>query len=179
MTRNFMNPKPKSDKLAKVRAHGEHVIVLAKQLADGNRPGALATIDREGKPHMRWMSTLSLQEFPCLYALTSPVSRKVEHIRANPNVSWMFTTESSSMVINLSGTASIVTDKNVINRIWRVIENKSNAFFLSLDTAADGIAVIETVIEDIECVVPRYDLHYPPKPSDYSILSPDILSPPE
>jgi general stress protein 26 len=157
-----MNPLLAGTKSEKTKAHGEHVIRLAKQLADGNRPGVLATVDRAGIPHVRWMSTLSLQEFPLLYALTSPASRKVEEIRANPKVTWMFTTENSSLVVNLSGTAKILSDKSDINRIWRIIENKSNAFFLSLDTDASGVAVIETLIEDMECVVPRYDLHYPP-----------------
>jgi len=175
----FMNPQSPSENQAKARTHGEHVILLAKRLADGNRPGALATVDRDGVPHLRWMSTLSLVEFPHLYALTSPTSRKVAHIRDNPKVSWMFTTEGSSMVINLSGKATVVTDKNAINRIWRVIENKSNAFFLSLDTAADGVAVIETLIEDVECVVPRYDLHYPPKQEDFPLLYPDKTPPKE
>lgn len=159
----IMNHPRTQERHEKITAHGDHVIRLAKQLADGNRPGVLATVDEDGLPHLRWMSTLSLREFPQLYALTSPASRKVEHIRNHPKVSWMFTAEGSSMVVNLSGTARVVSDKNEINRVWSVIENKSNAFFLSLDTAADGVAVIETTIEDVECVVPRYDLHYPAK----------------
>jgi general stress protein 26 len=107
------------------------------------------------------MATLTLAEFPHLYALTSPGSRKVEHIRNNPHVHWMFTNENSSVVLNLSGKATVVTEKHDINRIWRLIEEKSNAFFLALNADAEGVAVIDTVVEDIECVVPRYDLHYP------------------
>lgn len=144
------------------KKHGEHVVRLARQLADGNRPGVLSTVDSDGMPHLRWMATLSLQEFPHLYALTSPSSRKIDHIRHNPRVSWMFTTEASTVVINLSGTATVLTDKQAINRIWRLIENKSSAFFLALNTETEGIAVIDTLVENIECVLPRYDLHYPP-----------------
>lgn len=162
-----MAQKPSSSHGGRANAHGEHVIRLAKQLADGNRPGVLATVDHDGAPHLRWMSTLSLQEFPHLYALTSPASRKVAHIQRNPLVSWMFTTEMSSMVINLSGMAHVVIDKGEINRIWRLIENKTNAFFLSLDTMNDGVAVIDTIIEDVECIVPRYDLRYPAKDEDF------------
>lgn len=140
------------------------------QLADGTRPGVLATVDENGAPRLRWMETVSLKEFPHLYALTSPASRKVAHIRNNPRVSWMFTTESASMVVNLSGTATIVTDKAEICRVWRLIEDKSHAYFLNIDTAAEGVAVIDTQIEDIDCIVPRYDLHYPPKKEDYPDL---------
>ena len=152
------------------KIHAEHAIRLAKQLANGSRPGALATVDHDGRPHIRWMATLSLCEFPHLYSLTSPKSRKVEHIRANPKVSWMFTTEGSTMVVNMWGTATIVTDKTAVNRIWEMVEDKSNAFFLTLD-ATDGVTVIDTLIEDIECVVPRYDLHYPPKKDDLPLFT--------
>ena len=152
------------------KIHGEHVLRLARQLADGNRSGVLATVDEHGIPQVRWMATLSLNDFPHLYALTSPASRKVGHIRRNPRVSWMFTSEGQSMVVNMSGTASLITEKSEVNRIWRLIENKSNAFFLSLDTVSDGVAVIDTVIENIEATVPRYDLHYPPKRKEGSLL---------
>jgi general stress protein 26 len=158
-----MNPQLPPNRSKTNQAHGEHVLRLAKQLANGNRPGTLATVDRSGGPHIRWMSTLSLEEFPHLYALTSPTSQKVDHIRNHPQVSWMFTTEGSSMVVNLSGTATIISDKSALNRIWRLIEDKSNAFFLSLNTTTDGVVVIDTLIENVECVVPRYDLHYPSK----------------
>ena len=154
----------------KTKNCAEHVVRLARQLADGNRPGVLATVDREGAPHLRWMATLSLQDFPHLYALTSPTSRKVEHIHHNPRVSWMFTTDTSSMVINLSGTATLITDKSEVNRIWRLIENKSKCYFLSLDTVSEGVAVIDTVIEDVDCIVPKYNLHYPARDEDYPLL---------
>ncbi len=52
----------------KRKAHGDHILRLARQLADGGRPGVLATVDSDGLPHLRWMATLSLQEFPHLYA---------------------------------------------------------------------------------------------------------------
>jgi len=161
-----MNPDPWNKSHQGAKANGEHVLRLARQLADGNRPGVLGTVDESGAPHLRWMSTLSLQEFPHLYALTSPGSRKIQHIQKNPQASWMFTTEGSTMVINLSGTASLVTEKSEVNRIWRLIENKANAFFLSIENMAEGVAVIDTVIEEVECTVPRYDLHYPVKSQD-------------
>ncbi len=166
-----MGNKSSSQRSKRANAHGEHVIRLARQLADGNRPGVLATVDSNGTPHNRWMSTLSLQESPHLYALSSPASRKIAHIQQNPHVSRMFTTEMSSTEINLSGTAQIITERSEVNRIWRMTENKTNAYFLSLDTNNDGIAVIDTTIEDVECIVPRYDLHYPAKEEDFSELS--------
>ena len=151
--------------------HGEHVIRLAKQLADGARPGVLATVGCNGVPCLRWMATVSLKDFPHLYALTDPNSRKLEQIRMNPRVSWMFTTDTSSMGITLSGLATVITEKSEVNRVWRMIDNKAHAYFLDLDTVSGGVAVIDTIIDDIECVAPRYDLHYPPRSTDYPTLN--------
>lgn len=148
-------------------AHAEHVVRLARQLADGTRPGMLATVDDDGTPQMRWMQTLSLEHFPHLYALCSPMSRKVAQIRAHSRVSWIFTSESCNMVVNLSGNATLVTDPSEVNRIWRLIDRKENAYFLDIKSGAEGIAVIDTLVEEIDCSVPKYGLHYPPRRDDY------------
>ncbi|HEX4140179.1 MAG TPA: pyridoxamine 5'-phosphate oxidase family protein [Candidatus Methylacidiphilales bacterium] len=142
-------------------AHAEHVVRLARQLADGKRPGMLATVDSAGTPHMRWMQTLSLDQFPHLYALCSPSSRKVAQIRAQPRVSWIFTSETGNMVVHISGRAAILTEPAEVNRIWRLIEQKENAYFLDLKAGAEGVAVIDTLVDEIDCAVPKYGLHYP------------------
>ena len=141
-------------------SHAEHVVRVARQLADGRRPGLLATVDSVGTPQMRWMQTLSLQHFPHLYALCSPTSRKVAQIRAHPRVSWIFTSESGNMVVNLSGRANIIIDPSEVNRVWRLIEHKESAYFLDLKASAAGIAVIDTLVDEVDCSVPQYGLHY-------------------
>jgi general stress protein 26 len=162
-----MDLDPWNQSQQRAKANSKHVLRLDRQLADGNRPGVLATVDRTGAPHLRWMATFSLREFPHLYALTAPCSRKIEDISRNPRVSWMFTTEGATMVVNLTGTATLISEKSEVSRIWHLIDNKANAFFLGLHTATEGVAVIDTLIEDVECTVPRYDLHYPVKGEDF------------
>jgi general stress protein 26 len=154
-----------------IALHAEHALRLARQLADGNRPGMLATVDGDGTPQMRWMQTLSLDQFPHLYALCSPTSRKVAQVRAQPRVSWLFTSESGSMVVNLVGRANIITEPSEVNRVWRLIEHKENAYFLDLKTDADGIAVIDTLVDGVDCTVPKYGLHYPPRPDGFPGLT--------
>lgn len=152
------------------------MIEIAKRLADGNRPGVLGTVDTQDRPHLRWMATLSLQEFPCLYAISSAKSRKIEHIQAHPAVNWMFSNDEQSVIVNLMGSATIVTDSALVNRIWKMIENKSSAYFLSLQNEESNIAVIQTLIEDIQCVIPRYELkYYTSHLQDKSILGPAAL----
>ncbi|MCE0498781.1 MAG: pyridoxamine 5'-phosphate oxidase family protein [Methylacidiphilales bacterium] len=137
-----------------------HAIDLAKKLADGKRPGILGTVDQQGMPHMRWMATLSLHDFPLLYTITSPKSRKIEHIRHNPSVSWMFSDDTMTMIVNLRGKARIADDAGKMLHVWNLLEDKSKAYFLSIGADGLGYAVIETEIEDIDCIVPKYDIKF-------------------
>ncbi len=141
--------------------HAEYAIELAKKMADGTRPGILATVDEHGMPHLRWMATLSLQDFPLLYTITSPTSRKVQHIKDHPNVSWMFSNEEMNVIVNIRGQARVTNDPAKMQRIWNLLEDKSKAYFLSIAIAGPGFAVIETEIEDIDCIVPKYDIRFP------------------
>jgi general stress protein 26 len=140
--------------------HAEYVVDLAKKLADGKRPGILATVDENGVPQMRWMATLSLHDFPLLYTITSPASRKIQHIKNNSNVSWMFSNEEMNVVVNIRGKARIVSDSGKMQRVWKMLEDKSKAYFLSINSDGPGFAVIETEIEGIDAVVPKYDIKF-------------------
>ena len=153
--------KGSSDPHKRLQAEAaEHAIALAKKLADGKRPGALCTVDKQGVPHMRWMATLSLHDFPLLYTITSPKSRKVEHIKHNPNVSWMFSDDTMTVIVNLRGKARIVSDAGKMHHVWNLLEDKSKAYFLSIGIDGQGYAVIETEIEDIDCIVPKHDIKF-------------------
>ena len=138
----------------------EYVIELAKKLANGRLPGILATVDDEGVPHMRWMATLSLDDWPLLYTITSPVSSKVLHINQNPNVSWLFTNEEMNLVVNIHGKARIATEFETMKHVWDLLEDKSKAYFLNIATEIPGFAVIETEISKIEAVAPKYDIRF-------------------
>jgi len=140
--------------------HAGYVVDVAKKLADGRRPGILATVDEHGMPHMRWMATLSLHDWPLLYTITAPNSRKIQHISANPNVSWMFSNEEMNVIVNIRGKARITTDSGKMQRVWKVLEDKSKAYFLSIAPDGPGFAVIETEIEDIDCIIPKYDINF-------------------
>lgn len=140
--------------------HAEYVVDLAKKLADGKRPGILATVDEQGMPHMRWMATLSLHDWPLLYTITSPASRKIRHIVKNPQVSWMFSNEEMNVIVNIRGKAQMTNDSSKMQRIWKLLEDKSKAYFLSIASDGPGFAVIETEIQDIDCIVPKYDIKF-------------------
>jgi general stress protein 26 len=140
--------------------HADYVIDLAKKLADGKRPGILSTVDKQGMPYSRWMATLSLHDWPLLYTITSPTSQKIQHIIDHPSVSWMFSNEERTVIINIRGRARIARDFEKMERVWKLLEDKSKAYFLTNPIDGPSFAVIETEIEDIDAIVPQYDIRF-------------------
>lgn len=148
---------------------GEDIIGVAKGLVDGHHLGVLSTVNESGKPEVRWMSTLSFDDFPRFYTLTHPHSRKVEQIQRHPAVNWMFSNDDLSLILNLIGKARVLTDTPTLKRVWQKIEDKSQAYFLKEYAKGPGFVVIETTVEVIECTSPDKALHF--------TISPELLAP--
>jgi len=138
----------------------EDVMNLARQLINGEHPGILCTIDDEGFPRMRWMSTLSFDDLPVFYTLTSPKSRKVKEINRYHGVSWMFFNQDMSLVLNITGTAKVRSDAGILRRVWKQIRDFSHAYFLKNCDEGEGYVVIETHVKRIECNSPKNGLRF-------------------
>lgn len=137
----------------------EDVIGLAKSLVDGRHLGILTTVNEKGKPEVRWMSTLAFDRFPVFHTLTAADSRKVRQIAANPAVNWMFFNHDLSLILNLTGTARILTDRRTLKHIWKEAKDKSHAYFLKAYEKTPYVA-IETTIDSIECNSPKNGLRF-------------------
>lgn len=128
---------------------------LMRNLIDGQHPGLLTTVDERGHPRARWMATFAFERFPHIHTLTSPDSRKLAQIAETPYVNWTFSNQDLSLILNLSGTARVVTDKMLIRRVWRQIQDKSHAYFLNNFREKPGFVVLETTVTEIECCLPQ------------------------
>jgi len=161
-----MNTTPEIDSDSFDIEDCEDIIGLAKHLVDGTRAGILTTINLDGKPEARWMSTLSFDGFPVFHSLTGPDSRKVTEIKHHPDVNWMFSNHDLSLVLNLIGKARIITDTVMLKRVWQHVEDKSHAYFLNQYSKGPGFVVIETVVEAIECTSAKNGFRFALNPSD-------------
>ena len=145
----------------------EKVIGMVRQLLKGNNPGILTTVDLSGFPQSRWMATMSFDDFPNLYTLTSATSRKVAQIQEHPIVDWMFSNRDLSFIVNLTGRAGIfLRDAETMKRVWQQIVDKSRAFFLGDSVDDRGFVVIHTKVEMIECTIPRKVLKFAIDPAE-------------
>jgi general stress protein 26 len=136
------------------------ILGIAKGLVNGQHPGILCTVDGNGIPHVRWMSTLNFDEFPIFHTLTAPHSRKVIEIKEHPDVTWMFFNQDMTLVLNLTGTARVLTDPRTCKRIWKKVEDKSHAYFLDQFGKTEGFVVVETKVDRIECTNPKSSLRF-------------------
>ena len=144
----------------------EDVYGLVKELINGMHPGILTTVDAEGRPQARWMSTFCVDAFPLFYTLTSPGSRKVVHIRAHPEVNWMFFNRDLSLIVSLAGKARVVTEGKLLRQVWKLVKDKTLAYFLKDLNAGSDFVGIETQVESIECNSPKNCLRFPVKPRE-------------
>lgn len=138
----------------------EDVIGLAKSLVNGKHPGILSTVDAEGKPQLRWMATLSFEEFPIFQSLTSSNSRKVAEIAHSPQVNWMFFNHDMSIVLNLRGTAKVIADPEEIERVKARIAGVDHAYFQNGFLEERGMVIVETTVETIECTLPKNSFRF-------------------
>ena len=131
-----------------------------KELIDGSHPGVLTTIDLLGFPRARWMATLSLEKLPFIYTLTSATSRKILEIERNPAVTWLFSNSDLSMAVSLTGNARVRRDAEARIEAWRLIKDKSHAYFLKNCVEGAGYVVIETMVNLVECCTPKNALRF-------------------
>lgn len=133
----------------------EGLFDFARRFVDGRRPGVLSTVDAEGAPHSRWMATTTAERLPFILTLTAAGSAKVRQIRSNPNVSWLFSNEDFSLVLNLRGRATIHVDTPTVKRAWNAIPEKDRPYFLSDPGPKPAIAVIETLVDQLDFAAPE------------------------
>jgi len=144
----------------------EDILGVVRTLIDGTRPGILATLDGKGFPRMRWMSSLACGEFPNLYTLTASTSRKIDHLRDHPRVTWMFFNIDLSLVVTLIGRADVLEDRKALAHVWNHVTDKQHAYFLRNCTNGPSTAVIRTRIERVECTTPENYMHFDVPPSE-------------
>jgi general stress protein 26 len=155
----------------------EDIYGLVQELIDGTHPGILTTVDAEGRPQARWMSTFCVDTFPVFYTLTAPGTRKVTQIQGHPEVNWMFFNRDLSLIVTLGGKARVVTEAKLLRKAWKRVKDKTLAYFLRDLNAGPDFIAIETRVESIECNSPKNFLRFSVKPGEIRPWPPESKFP--
>ncbi len=112
------------------------------------KTAVLATADKNGKPHMRWMSPTILPEnLHAVYAVTSPQAPKLQEIRTGHPVEWMIQPRTIETVITIRGKINVIENPSLNAQLMETLARRLNVFWKVNHDEADFV-VLETVIEE-------------------------------
>lgn len=138
----------------------ESDIERARTLMDAmNRGGRgqalLSTVTVLGEPHATWMGAWLPGGGQEVLTITSPDSKKIRNIRANPKVEWLFGENSREGLLYLTGAAEVLEGVAEIKRCWNSLPRKEESFFMRFYNSGLGFAIIRTRIEMAVLVYPE------------------------
>lgn len=128
--------------------NANQLMTRAETLIEAAKTAVLATVDGEGRPHMRWMSPAFLPKVPgSLFAITTPTSAKALQARENQHVEWMIQDPSLREVIQLRGIMSSVDNPALKSAVQETLGPRLATFWKIHDSDTE-YTVLETVLVD-------------------------------
>jgi len=112
------------------------------------KTAVLATADKKGQPHMRWMTPCILKDRKFgLYAVTSPGFEKVKDLQDNAYAEWMIQTPRVDTIVTLRGMINLIENISLRAEVLEAIGPKLSMFW-KLNEDQTSLLVLETVIEN-------------------------------
>ena len=99
----------------------EEIIAVAREMAKSHRPFMLGTVDALGRPQVRWMGDLLLEEPLVMWMACQRQSRKVGQIQARPAAQVVFSSDDFSTVVTVSGRCDVRVDAANKKKVWEGI----------------------------------------------------------
>ena len=127
-----------------------------ERLVDDAKVAVLATVDSDGRPHVRWMTPAVIPGRPgAVFAVTAPDFAKVHQLEANPNVEWLFQSRALDEVVNLRGRINVVDNPSLRSEVLEAVGHRLAIFWRACQ--GEDCVVLETVAE--EAVYQRTAMH--------------------
>lgn len=125
-----------------------------ERIIDSNGMAVLATVDRDGRPHARWMAPTILRGQPgALYAVTLPQDRKVGQLAQNARVVWLLQSATMEEVTHVHGRATVIDTPSLRAAVLEALGPRL-ARFWKIHPDISQLDVIETAIDRIEYLRP-------------------------
>ncbi len=141
-------------------------VLLAECIRVVNRAflGMLTTVDETHMPCARWMGTATAENgLHTLYTLTGKNSRKLAHVRGNPNVCWVFSDTEYNDIVTLYGQAIIHTSPLATQQVWDRLCDFARTWCTSKIAHEQDMefVTLETSVTKIEFMSPRLKIYQP------------------
>jgi general stress protein 26 len=127
---------------------------ILESILDEVKTAILATVDAEGRPSMRWVSPAVVRgRAGALYMVTSAKSKKVQHLKSNPQVQWLFQTRALDRIITVDGRVNVVDNPSIRAEVLEVVGPRLRPFW-KINMEERDLLVLETIIEVATYYVP-------------------------
>ena len=137
---------PGRELTAQTAVSRDSLLTAARAVMDAAHYCALVTVDASGVPHARTMDPVPPEDDMTVWLGTNRRTRKVEQIRANPQVTLYYQAPDGSGYVTITGRARLVDDESEKASRWKP---EWEAFYP--DPASDYL-LIEVVPERVEVV---------------------------
>lgn len=118
------------------------------EILEDSPTSILATMDKEGRPHIRWMVPTVLLGSPGLiYAVTAPDAKKVQQIQDTGHAEWLLQRRDLSEIVNLRGATRILDHPSLMREVIERLGKKLHHFW-KFNSEVYDFAIIETRLED-------------------------------
>jgi len=129
-----------------------NLLFAAREIMKAAGTCALITVDADGAPHARAMDPFVPESDMKVWFGTNPISRKVEHIRADPRVTLYYFDRPTISYVTIHGTARLVDDPAEKAARWK---DDWAAFYSDRD---ESYMLIEVTPNRIEVVSPPREI---------------------
>ena len=124
---------------------------VAREIMASARYCALITVDEEGQPRARTVDPFSPEDDFTVWIATRPVTRKVQQIEGNDQVTLYYWNSDARSYVTLMGRAELIDDVEVKTAMRRDADSER----LYPDFPADYL-LIRFVPDYLEAIVPGY-----------------------
>ena len=119
-----------------------------EEILEDAKGAVLATVDEEGRPLVRWMTpTVLKRREGCLYAVTTPKTRKLVNLDSQPVVEWMIQTRALTEVVNLRGIMRAVDNPALKTEVMEALGSWLTVFW-KINPDKTEFLVTETMIRE-------------------------------
>ncbi len=119
-----------------------------EEILDDAKAAVLATVDEEGVALVRWMTPTVLKgRAGCLYAVTTPKTRKLVNLDSQPVVEWMIQTRALTEVVNLRGIMRAVDNPALKTEVMEALGSWLTVFW-KINPDKTEFVVTETMIQE-------------------------------
>ena len=127
---------------------------MLHHVVDESHAAVLASTDKDGHPHIRWVvpGFLGNRE-GALYTVSVATYPKVDQLLNNPNAEMMFQSPGLTKIINLRGVVNILDNPTIKSEVLECLGERLHAFWRAAKPEGD-LVVLEFVLNEATYYAP-------------------------